>query len=158
MKLIDIKNLYDTGQVTKVLQAGDTFLVGRPNSQRGDLYSVLAIDQGDLVSQISANIPVVLPYKVYTALLTQTGTENPIATVLQNTLGGIVVWRRTSAGSYEGRLAEAFPLIKTWNIIAGVLNVTVMSSRITDVNTILVDTNATDGILNSTSLEIKVYN
>lgn len=29
-----------------------------------------------------------LPYKVYTALLTQTGTDAPVATVLENTLGG----------------------------------------------------------------------
>jgi hypothetical protein len=29
-----------------------------------------------------------LPYKVYKALLTQSGTDAPVATVLQNTLGG----------------------------------------------------------------------
>ena len=34
----------------------------------------------------------VIPYKVYTALLTQTGTNAPVATVLENTLGGTPVW------------------------------------------------------------------
>lgn len=31
-------------------------------------------------------------YKVYTALLTQTGTDAPVATVLENTLGFDIVW------------------------------------------------------------------
>lgn len=48
------------------------------------------------------------PYKVYTALLSQTGTDAPVATVLENTLGGEVVWTRPSAGAYYGTLAGAF--------------------------------------------------
>ena len=39
-------------------------------------------------------------YKVYTALLTQTGTNAPVATVLENTLGVIVSWGYNSVGSY----------------------------------------------------------
>ena len=31
-------------------------------------------------------------YLVYTALLTQSGTDAPVATVLENTLGGTVTW------------------------------------------------------------------
>ena len=38
-------------------------------------------------------------YKVYTALLTQTGTNAPVATVLENTLGEIT-FSRASAGLY----------------------------------------------------------
>ena len=41
------------------------------------------------------------PYKVYTALLTQLGTDAPVATVLENTLGEEVVWTRFDVGSYE---------------------------------------------------------
>lgn len=48
-------------------------------------------------------------YLVYTALLTQTGTSAPVATVLENTLGGTVVWTRESAANYIGTLAGAFP-------------------------------------------------
>ncbi len=40
------------------------------------------------------------PYKVYTALLSQTGTSNPVATVLENTLGGAVTVVRNSLGLY----------------------------------------------------------
>ena len=51
--------------------------------------------------------------KVYRALLTQTGTDAPVATVLENTLGGDVVWTRNSAGRYVATLAGAFTDNKT---------------------------------------------
>ena len=49
------------------------------------------------------------PYKVYTALLTQSGTDAPVATVLENTLRGEVVWSYTGVGAYIGTLINAFP-------------------------------------------------
>ena len=52
--------------------------------------------------------------KVYRALLTQTGTDAPVATVLENTLGGDVVWTRGLTGIYFGTLAGAFPSGKTY--------------------------------------------
>lgn len=52
-------------------------------------------------------------YLVYTALLTQTGTDAPVATVLQNTLGGPVVWTYNDVGSYVGTLSGAFTVDKT---------------------------------------------
>lgn len=56
----------------------------------------------------------VLPsYKKYVALMTQSGSGNPVATVLENTLGGTVVWTRTSSGSYKGELSGAFTTDKT---------------------------------------------
>lgn len=42
-----------------------------------------------------------LPYKVYTAKLTQTGTGHPTVTVLQNTLGSDLVWTRGNTGFYS---------------------------------------------------------
>jgi hypothetical protein len=48
------------------------------------------------------------PYKVYTALLSQTTTGDPVATVLANTLSADIVWTRTSTGVYFGTLASAF--------------------------------------------------
>lgn len=48
-------------------------------------------------------------YLEYVALLTQSGTDAPVATVLKNTLGGTVVWTRETAGVYRGTLANAFP-------------------------------------------------
>ena len=46
--------------------------------------------------------------KVYVALLSQTGTNAPVATVLKNTLGGVPVWSYVSAGVYRASLAGAF--------------------------------------------------
>lgn len=53
--------------------------------------------------------------KKYVALLTQTGTDAPVATVLENTLGGVPVWTRDSTGNYLGTLAGAF----THSVIIG---------------------------------------
>ena len=52
-------------------------------------------------------------YDVYTAILTQTGTSAPTATVLENTLGGTVVWTYNAEGSYIGTLTGAFTADKT---------------------------------------------
>jgi len=56
--------------------------------------------------QTSARVP---SYLVYTALLAQAGTDVPAATVLENTLGGTVVWARSGVASYSATLAGAFP-------------------------------------------------
>ena len=41
-----------------------------------------------------------LGYTVYTALLTQTGTAAPVATILKNNTGATFTWARTSSGTY----------------------------------------------------------
>ena len=51
--------------------------------------------------------------KEYVALLTQTGTDAPVATVLKNTLGGEVVWTRDDVGVYAGTLSNTFTVNKT---------------------------------------------
>lgn len=51
--------------------------------------------------------------KVYRALLTQRGTDAPEATVLENTLGGTVVWTYNNVGIYIATLAGAFTANKT---------------------------------------------
>lgn len=55
------------------------------------------------VALVDENAP-----KVYVALLTQTGTNAPVATVLQNTLGGVPVWSYADVGKYIGTLSGAF--------------------------------------------------
>ena len=56
-------------------------------------------------------------YLEYVALLSQSGTNAPVATVLKNTLGGTVVWTREAAGLYSATLAGAFPPVKTWTAV-----------------------------------------
>lgn len=53
-------------------------------------------------------------YKVYTALLNQSGSNDPVATVLENTLGGTPVWTRSGTGTYICTLTGAFTLNKTF--------------------------------------------
>lgn len=54
------------------------------------------------------------PYKVYTALLTQSGTAAPIATVLENTFTGSISFAYASTGIYEiVSSANEFVLNKT---------------------------------------------
>jgi len=48
-------------------------------------------------------------YKEYTATVTQSGTSAPIPVVLNNTLGGTLVWSRGGTGDYLATLTGAFP-------------------------------------------------
>ena len=58
------------------------------------------------------------PYKVYTALLTQSGTDAPVATVLENTLGVDIEWSRLSEGYYRGTPSQAiFDETKTFHFV-----------------------------------------
>jgi len=66
-------------------------------------------------------------HKVYRALLTQPGTDAPVATVLENSLGGTVVWTRNTAASYHGTLAGAFPANKVFILVNGMNDGTVIA-------------------------------
>jgi len=104
-------------------------------------------------------------YKVYTALLTQSGTAAPVATVLENTLGGTVVWSRTaSAGVYQGTLSNAFINLKTYVMLANTAATNSksiayrFSSNIVSVVTLDSSNTQADDKLIETSIEIRVYN
>lgn len=43
-------------------------------------------------------------YKVYSAIVNQSGTDDPVATVLQNTLGVNITWSYSDQGSYLGTI------------------------------------------------------
>lgn len=95
------------------------------------------------------------PYKVYTALLTQNGTDAPVATVLENTLGGDIVWSYDDAGSYEGTLNGAFTSNKTFLYIQYKTTADFQLIRL-DTNRVYIQGTA-DNLLTSISIEIKVY-
>jgi hypothetical protein len=107
-----------------------------------------------------------LGYKRYVAFLTQDGTSAPTAIVLENTLGGTVVWTRGGTGLYSGTLAGAFTLQKTTVFVSstyGSSNVHHLAAYASDVNTITIETvtggdSATDGEMDETAIEIRVYN
>lgn len=101
------------------------------------------------------------PYKVYTALLSQSGTSAPTAVILENTFGGAIVWTTLGDGQYVGTLAGAFTENKTFFIkyqatqVVNEFNITRSSA-----NTVtLASTSDTDYNGNTPfHIEIRVYN
>lgn len=75
------------------------------NDWQEDNYPVI-YDEGAAKSQyVKSGTKIDIPggsssYLVYTALLSQSGTDAPTAEVIQNTIGGDVIWTRLSAGNY----------------------------------------------------------
>jgi hypothetical protein len=95
-------------------------------------------------------------YKVYTALLTQSGTSAPVATVLENTLGGTVSWSYVSIGNYKATLTGAFTINKTSFFLTNGASTALSIFRSSSDQIIIYA--PTDGNINSATLEIRVYN
>lgn len=101
-------------------------------------------------------------YKKYVALLSQSGTNPPTAIILESTLSGDLVWSYNAAGYYWGSLSGEFTTDKTMVIISGVYKGAAQAKRRTDneiaVYTTDVATNTqVNGLLNETTIEIRVY-
>jgi hypothetical protein len=102
---------------------------------------------------------------VYRALVTQSSTTAPTATVLENSLGGTLVWARSSTGTYTATLTGAFTSAKTFimqpgetGTIAAIKNV--IAVRTSD-NVVTVTTGSggtlEDAVLSSFPISILVY-
>lgn len=101
-------------------------------------------------------------YKVYTALLTQTGTNAPVATVLENTLGAITL-NYTSAGSFTATSSSLFTLNKTSVFTQELFGLDSKSfQQVTSASNINLYTSSggsyISGLYNNTLIEIRVYN
>ena len=109
-------------------------------------------------------------YKVYTALLTQSGTDAPVATVLENTLGGEVVWSYDDESMFSATSDNLFTLNKTVVFTGSVFNGVIPNSV-----EIIIDNNnfttttlnmqvtfdegaVVNDLLSNTPIEIRVYN
>lgn len=100
------------------------------------------------------------PYRVYTALLTQAGTNAPVATVLENTLGFTPVWSRYSAGDYKGTYVGGFPTARTTVLCQSNYAAKILAQCTFDffVELFVYGPNAVaDDLLNNTPVEIRVY-
>jgi hypothetical protein len=135
-----------------------------------DFDGVTMTAQADFKTNIETMFPglaggAAAGYLSYVALLSQTGTDAPVATVLVNTLGGTVVWTRDSAGFYIATLSGAFPLAKTYLLInqgaTSNLNTIYNSEDGEPSNSIYLETavagTPTDGQLYYITVEIRVY-
>jgi hypothetical protein len=111
-----------------------------------------------------------LPYKIYTALLTQSSTTPPTAVILENTLSGTPTFEYLGVGSYSIRLDGEFIEDKTFFIVGcgetSISNGAFIISQ--DLSTrpdkLTINTGTTvntatwaNGLLYKTPIEIKVY-
>ena len=105
------------------------------------------------------------PYKVYTALLTQSGTNAPVATVLENTIPGFSITpNRLFTGLYRLNCTPALDINKVYFDVINtqIFSGFIISKEITVGGIIQISTKngstPTDGILSRTPIEIRVYN
>ena len=137
----------------------------------GDRLNALVVGDGHLVENdgiATTNLTVtstlngravsdILPtYTKYVALITQSSTSAPTVIELENTIGPIV-WTRANVGDYNATLTGAFDNTKTYlqyNRSDGTF-------RVLNINTILLTSISggvlADGVLNNSSIEIRIY-
>jgi hypothetical protein len=148
---------------------GTTFQWNAPNKTISMVNTVSGLNLGSAVLygladsiRVDSLFNVAKPYRVYSAIVSQTGTGNPTVSVLQNTIGEIV-WTRTSRGVFTGALSGAFSANKTLVFVTnGMADTNIISGKQADINSVVVSqVNATTGAaadeLGAVSLEIRVY-
>lgn len=125
-------------------------------------YALLknVVENGHLIAEDSR------PYKVYTALLTQSAGDPPVATVLENTIGN--VWfTYTNVGQYalnsDGLFAGTVPTVTNIFGIIESSTPNVLTADKIDNSIIRIASgdptyNPSNDLLNSTPIEIRVYN
>jgi hypothetical protein len=157
-----------------IMPGADAMVFGRGNTVTAGTRGVLIGDgqvleeDGMVVSNLTVtdtiNGEVVVRYKKYVALMTQTGTAAPTVTVLENSIGDIV-WTRASTGLYRGTLIGAFTLNKTYammsvTLIDGIVNVFRFSNdtvRVATTNLKNPNADYHDNHLLNNTIEIRVY-
>lgn len=112
--------------------------------------------------------PAGVAYSVYSALMNQSGTADPVATVLQNTISGTIVWTRADVGSYLGTLSGVFTTNKVWGICQpGAFDTTTSVAqyavgRLNNDSVFLATTvnssGGSDDLLADSPIEIRIYN
>lgn len=161
MDIVNFPGMIANGQATtdpkKIDPDKDLIVVGKKvsKSREGNQYQEIAVPIDTLMTFAKR------PYKVYTALLTQLGTDAPRAIVLENTIGDID-WTYSSVGEYIGTLANAFTSSKTY-VYAYIIPSSLIRFQRDNVNEVSIGTTdnllvKTNGLLNNTSIEIRVYN
>ena len=103
-------------------------------------------------------------YKVYTAFLTQTGTNNPTALEVGNNTLGAITWARSGVGTYYATSSGLFTLGKTNYFISPIFGAvdTIIKTTVIDINNIYFQVKqpsggTIDGKLLDTLIQIFVY-
>ena len=99
-----------------------------------------------------------LGYTSYVALVNQTGTAAPIATVLQNTTGGTIAWVRDSLGNYSGVITGgAFTAGKTLVFVNQGGGTSTANIQWSSVATKVIISTGADNVLAKASIEVRIY-
>lgn len=88
--------------------SGSRFLYHEDNATHPAIFIVSEAPAAIVAQTGTGEMPTADPLQ-YTALISQTGTDAPVATILKNTLGGTPVWTRAALGTYNLTLVGAFP-------------------------------------------------
>jgi hypothetical protein len=101
-------------------------------------------------------------YQKYIALISQTGTNDPTLSILENDLGDLV-FTRAAIGRYEATLTGAFPtqgqvyLMVSNSQVDTYLRIFWTSTDTIEIRTLDFTNTLTDGLLDYNTLEIRVY-
>jgi hypothetical protein len=102
-----------------------------------------------------------ITYKKYVALLKQTGTTAPVATIIENTLTDLITWTYNGVGNYTGTLTSEFTQYKTLifhnNTAQGFTYVNWQNEDEIDVETWDTTGASANGQLDYMTIEIRVY-
>ena len=142
------------GQNVKALVEG----YGQSLAENGIVTQNLQVETINGVS-VSNALPT---YKKYIALISQTGTNDPTLSILENDLGGLV-FTRAAIGRYEATLTGAFPsqdqvyLMVMNTQVDTYLRIFWTSADTIEIRTLDFTNTLTDGLLDYNTLEIRVY-
>ena len=157
-------NVILPGANAQVFGKGNVVTAGTKGIIVGDGQTLS--DSGMVINNLTVtgtiNGDVVVPYKKYVATISQTGTSDPIVTVLENTIGDIV-WTRTLAGRYEGTLVGAFPdqsktyLLNSITQTNNYIRFYWTSANVVQIRTADFTNTLQDGQLDFNTIEIRTY-
>ena len=95
-------------------------------------------------------------YKVYVAQLSQAGSDDPVAVVLENTLGFVPDWKRAGSGVYGFDWDGDFVATKCFIIVQNTIDKPLYFSYGNNYDVDLVTTG--DGYFTNASFELRYYN
>jgi len=161
-------NVFSNQATAMVMGRGNTIVGGTRSVVVGDGYIVSANELvGDNLRATTFNgVPVGITPLVYIANLTQFGIGDPMAQVINDTIGGIT-WTRSNVGEYVGYLdgynigdiiVPFFTVMINNVFYDGIVSTTYLgASNEVYITTSQIGTGYIDGYLINTTIEIKYY-
>ena len=161
-------NVFGNQATAQVMGRGNVIVGGTRSVVVGDGYIIsentIACD--NLRTASFNGVPVGITPLVYTATLSQIGILDPVATVINDTIGGIT-WTRSNVGEYLGYLDGYNPVAIIVPFFTVMINNVFYDSIVSAtylgasnevyITTSQIGTGFIDGYLNNTTIEIKYY-